>query len=83
MDLTRPIGERVVRMGLADVTPLLARIALALNDYRANGTSGYEVFPDCKPLSTLSDSALVLLERYIAVHPNCDVCPRSGGTWRR
>ena len=83
VDLTRPIGERVVHMELADGTPLPARIALALNDYRASGTGGYEVFTGCKLLSTLPDSVPVLLERYIAAHPSCDVHPRGGVTWSR
>lgn len=83
VDLTRPIGERVVHMELADGTPLPARIALALNDYRASGTGGYEVFTGCKLLSTLPDSVPVLLERYIAAHPNCNVRPRGGVTWSR
>lgn len=81
VDLTRAIGERVMHMELADGTPLPTRIALALNDYRASGTGGYEVFEGCKLLSTLPDSVPVLLERYIAARPNCDVRPHGGVTW--
>lgn len=81
VDLARPVGERVLRMTLADGRPLPDRFALALNDYRASGTGGYEVFADCPLLSTAPNAVPVVLEHYIARRPGCSAQPCGGVSW--
>lgn len=81
VDLSCPVGERVTSMTLANGDPLPERLALALNDYRASGTGGYDVFASCKPLRTISTPVPVLLEEHIAAHPGCSVAAHGGVTW--
>ena len=80
-NLARPMGERIVRLTCADGSPLPDRFSLALNDYRASGTGGYEVFAACKLLNTISVSVPVLLENYIAAHPGETVTPCGTARW--
>lgn len=80
-NLARPVGERIVQLACADGSPLPNRFSLALNDYRASGTGGYEVFAACKLLNTIPVSVPVLLENHIAAHPGETVTPRGGVRW--
>lgn len=80
-NLARPVGERIVQLTCADGSPLPDRFSLALNDYRASGTGGYEVFAACKLLNTIPVSVPVLLENYIAAHPGETVTPRGAARW--
>lgn len=46
-DLSKPVGSRVTRL-LFRNKPIEGKLRLALNNYRATGTGGYEVFSSCK-----------------------------------
>lgn len=45
-DLTRPVGDRVVRLDFGG-KPFTGTHTLAMNNYRATGSGGYEALRDC------------------------------------
>lgn len=50
-DLTKPVGQRVVRLRRLDGAPLTERkYTLVTSNYRATGTGGYEMLGKCKVL---------------------------------
>lgn len=52
-DLTKPVGQRVTKL-LFEGKPLGSRkLKLVMNNYRATGTGGYEVFKTCPVIETI------------------------------
>ncbi len=83
-NLTRPVGERVVSMRMADGSPVPDELELVCNDYRASGTGGYDVLADCRVVRQYSEADVPeLLARYIARESPVRIV-RTGGvrfTW--
>ena len=66
IDLTRPPGERIVRLGL-NGAPLddARRLRVVMNDYRAGGGGGYAMFAGAKVLWTSGRTARELLIEHV------------------
>ncbi len=66
-DLTRPVGDRVVTLKKLDGTGIEPdeSYTLALSNYRATGTGGYECIGDSPVARSYSDEMPDLLIRYI------------------
>lgn len=63
-DISRPIGDRVVRL-LYEGQPLGdATYTLCMNNYRASGTGGYEVYQRCRIVEVLSEDVQDLAIEY-------------------
>lgn len=77
-DLTRPVGERVTSLAMADGSPVPDELELACNDYRASGTGGYGVLADCEVVRQYPEADIPeQLARYIAA--NSPVATRRNG----
>ncbi len=69
-DLTKPYGERVVRLRLLDGTELddTAVYTLVTSDYRATGTGGYEALGACRTVFSGADNMQDMIVDYIRSH---------------
>ncbi len=69
-DLTKPRGQRVVRLNKLDGSPLLddATYTLVTSDYRATGTGGYEALGKCPVAFAGADNMQDLIIDYIRNH---------------
>ena len=73
-DLTRPVGDRVTELLLADGSELGDKsYRLVTNNYRATGTGGYAFLADCKVLWRGTEEMPEMLARYIGKHNPADV----------
>lgn len=73
-DLTRPVGDRVTELLLADGSELGDKsYRLVTNNYRATGTGGYPFLADCKVLWRGTEEMPEMLARYIEKHNPADV----------
>ena len=67
-DLTKPVGERVVEI-LKDGQPLGdKKYTLAMSDYRATGTGGYECYQQCEVVKEYDVDIQALAIEYIKKH---------------
>ncbi|MDO4321836.1 MAG: bifunctional UDP-sugar hydrolase/5'-nucleotidase [Lachnospiraceae bacterium] len=66
-DLTRPVGQRVVKMVRPDGSPLLPdrKYRLVTSNYRATGTGGYEALGRCRVLWRGAAEVPELIASYI------------------
>ena len=66
-DLTRPVGDRVVKLRKLDGTELsdTETYTLATSNYRATGTGGYECIGNCKVARSYSEEMPDLLINFI------------------
>ncbi|WP_029231263.1 bifunctional metallophosphatase/5'-nucleotidase [Butyrivibrio sp. VCB2006] len=66
-DLTRPVGDRVVKLRKLDGTELSdnEKYSLVTSNYRATGTGGYQCIGDCKAIGSYSDEMPDLLMNFI------------------
>ncbi|WP_035789795.1 bifunctional metallophosphatase/5'-nucleotidase [Butyrivibrio sp. XBB1001] len=66
-DLTRPVGDRVVKLKKLDGTELsdTETYTLATSNYRATGTGGYECIGNCKVARSYSEEMPDLLINFI------------------
>ena len=48
---------------------------LAMSDYRATGTGGYECFRSCPPARTYPGDMQTSIMEYLKSHPNAEVTP--------
>lgn len=66
-DLTRPVGDRVVKLRKLDGTELsdTETYTLATSNYRATGTGGYECIGNCKAVGSYSEEMPDLLIKFI------------------
>lgn len=68
-DIRKPVGQRVVRL-LYNGQPFGNRtFSLCMNNYRASGTGGYEVFQHCKILQVINEDVQDLSIEYLKSHP--------------
>lgn len=68
-DIRKPIGSRVVRL-LYKGKPLGDRkFSLCMNNYRASGTGGFEVYQSCKILQVINEDVQDLTIDYLRAHP--------------
>ncbi|MEG0326006.1 MAG: bifunctional UDP-sugar hydrolase/5'-nucleotidase [Cellulosilyticaceae bacterium] len=67
-DLTKPVGQRVVEIK-KDGKPLEdGKYTLAMSDYRATGTGGYECYQECKLVKEYGVDIQELAIEYIKSH---------------
>lgn len=78
-DLSRPVGDRVVEV-MKDGKPLEEgkTYTLCLNNYRATGTGGYEVYRQCKVLKRIGQEVAEAAVEYLKNHEVVDVKPCGG-----
>lgn len=75
-DLRRPVGQRVTEL-LRDGKPLVGKYSLCMNNYRASGTGGYEVFRSCPVLGMINTEVPQLAADYLRSHGTVAVSPSS------
>ena len=76
IDLRRPVGDRVTEI-LVKGAPVEEgkTYTLAMSDYRATGTGGYECFRSCPPARTYPGDMQTSIMEYLKSHPNAEVTP--------
>lgn len=66
-DISKPVGERVVRLEYNNEPIGDRKLKLCLNNYRASGTGGYEIFRECKVIKEIckdvQDLAITFLQQ--------------------
>ena len=68
-DVRRPVGSRVVSLTKADGTPFGdKKYRLVMNNYRASGTGGYQIFETCPVLWCGEKEMPELIAEYIRKH---------------
>ncbi len=74
-DLTRPKGDRVVRLRKLDGTELsdTESYTLVTSDYRATGTGGYAILGACKTVYSGADNMQDMLVDYIRSHEDLTI----------
>ena len=79
-DLTKPVGERVVEI-LKDGKPLGdKKYTIAMSDYRATGTGGYECYQECPIVREYDVDIQALAIEYINNHKLVEIKVTSGLT---
>lgn len=66
-DVTKEVGNRVVSLNYKSIDLLEdkeKKLSLVMNNYRASGTGGYEVFTKCKVLKSYQDDFQEVLINY-------------------
>lgn len=66
-DLSRPVGQRVTEL-LRDGKPMQGKYSLCMNNYRASGTGGYEVYRGCPILMMINTEVPQLIADYLRSH---------------
>ena len=69
-DISRPVGQRVIRMrfnGL-DVQPS-DTFTVCVSDYRASGTGGYPMYPECPIIREYDTQIADMIMGYFGEHP--------------
>lgn len=75
-DVSKPVGERVVEI-LKDGQPLgNEKYTLAMSDYRATGTGGYECYQECPVVREYDVDIQALAIEYIRKHGIVEIMPR-------
>lgn len=70
MDVRRPLGERVTSLRYQGEELEEDRaLSLCLNNYRATGTGGYEVYASCEVLRDQPTEIVEMIMDYIKAHP--------------
>lgn len=73
-DVRKPVGSRVVSLTKADGTPLGdKKYRLVMNNYRASGTGGYQIFETCPVLWCGEKEMPELIADYIRKHSPVEV----------
>lgn len=73
VDLAQPVGQRV-RDVIVNGEPLCDRpYRLALSNYRATGTGGYDFYAKLKPVYESAEDIREVIIRYLKEHPSLDV----------
>ena len=79
-DLTKPVGERVVEI-LKDGKPLGdKKYTIAMSDYRATGTGGYECYQECPIVKEYDVDIQALAIDYISKNTPVEIKVKSGLT---
>ena len=77
IDLTKPVGERVVKI-LKDGKELGdKKYTLTMSDYRATGTGGYECYQTCKVVKEYDVDIQALAIDYISKHKTVEIKVKS------
>ena len=81
IDLRKPVGQRIVNLRfkdapLSDTQPL----TIAINNYRAAGSAGYDMFKDAKILWQSNDSIRDLIIEYYRVKKTLPT--QASGNWK-
>jgi len=72
IDAAKPLGERVVELswkGTDLLTHPSTTLTLVMNNYRASGTGGYEVFTTCPIVKQYGDDMQEILVHWFATNP--------------
>lgn len=73
-DVGRPVGSRVISLTKADGTPLSdKKYRLVMNNYRASGTGGYQIFETCPVLWCGEKEMPELIAEYIRKYSPVEV----------
>lgn len=76
LDLTKPVGERVVSMTLHDKeVGLEDTLTLAMNNYRYSGVGGYGMYPSCKVVQEILVEMPEIIIDYFMKHKHVTVDP--------
>ena len=76
-DLTKPVGQRVVEI-LKDGQPLGdKKYTIAMSDYRATGTGGYECYQECQVVKEYDVDIQALAIDYISKHKEVEISVKS------
>lgn len=76
-DLTKPVGQRVVEI-LKDGKPLgNQKYTIAMSDYRATGTGGYECYQECPVVKEYDVDIQALAIEYISKHQPVEITVKS------
>ena len=79
-DLTKPVGQRVVEI-LKDGQPLGdKKYTIAMSDYRATGTGGYECYQECPVVREYDVDIQALAIEYISKHKPVEITVKSNLT---
>lgn len=74
MDVRKPLGQRVTSIRFrGEELPEDRELKLCMNDYRASGTGGYEVFCTCKKVQEGTTEISELIMDYVISHGNLTV----------
>ncbi len=74
MDITRPIGNRVVSiLYQGEELSEDRELTLCMNNYRATGTGGYDVLKECEVVNEQLTEIVELIMDYISEHPQIAV----------
>ena len=85
LDVSRPVGERVVGLRLMDGTPVdpNGTYHMCMNDYRATGTGGYDCLRHCRTVWTSSGSIPDIIAAYVAGNSPVELAPLGKMTIRK
>ncbi|MEF9959328.1 MAG: bifunctional UDP-sugar hydrolase/5'-nucleotidase [Niameybacter sp.] len=76
LDLTKPVGERVVAMTLhGKEVALEDTLTLAMNNYRYSGVGGYNMYPRCKVVQEILVEMPEIIIDYFMQHKHVTVDP--------
>ena len=76
-DLTKPVGQRVVEILKDGKTLGDQKYTIAMSDYRATGTGGYECYQDCKVIKEYDVDIQALAIDYINKHKTVEITVKS------
>ena len=75
-DLRRPVGERVTEILVKGRPAEMEKTyTLAMSDYRATGTGGYECFRSCPPPRAYPGDMQSSIISYLESHPEAEIKP--------
>lgn len=79
-DLRKPAGQRVTRLLYEGAELGGKRLRLCLNNYRASGTGGYDVFRECRKISSLNLDVQDLAVSFLLSHGGDITWPKADFT---
>lgn len=78
IDIRKPLGSRVSHI-MFEGKPLGGRtLKLCLNDYRASGTGGYDIYKHCPVIKTFKEDLQELIISYLINNPTLPPWEKSG-----
>ena len=73
-DIRRPEGDRVISIKYrGEELPADRRLTLCLNNYRATGAGGYDVYRECEVVRELPTEIAELIIAYVDKHGDIEV----------
>ena len=77
IDLTKPVGERVIKILKEGKELGDEKYTIAMSDYRATGTGGYECYQTCKVVKEYDVDIQALAIDYISKHKTVEITVKS------